>query len=298
MLTLQLVGELPENSVYMAGAQRLQPHLSPGKAELPLPEGTLLPVAVTIKAIGFQPLTVTVAHLAGLEEPRPVSPERSKGTLVLSRHGPSDYGAVSVQMYQTLEKEQGFVPLNRFSYSRGFTGAEREQIRWELPTGSYDVRLLGVNRQINTRNYQRVTIEEGGEQPCLMPPSFLGRFAGELAGTGSAAPPSTTSVQLRFTENLTEGEMVEQARTSLEGLRVNSEGVLTATLRCSSGHETPAYDQTLTARLSGDGSELNVKFVEVFTDDVHARAAVKRPAYAETEWQRSGTLHRQSGGGY
>ena len=44
-----------------------------------------------------------------------------------------------------------------------------------------------MNHAVRTRSWQNVTVTEGGEQSCALPPSYAGRFSGELTTGGDAA---------------------------------------------------------------------------------------------------------------
>lgn len=291
---LQVLGDIPDQVTWTVGETPAKLNAREGKAELPLPSGAHLPLAVTARAPGYQPFRYTLTKLADLPQAVPFALERAKGSVAIPGGARSDYIAVSARMIQALPGDEGRVPVNRFT-TRFELAANGQGLRFDLPTGIYQLSLIGMNHAVRTRSWQNVTVAEGGEQSCALPPSYAGHFSGELTTGGDAADTegARIPVEINLSSTLNEGELREKQRIALSDIQVDSAGILTATARPAAAPQTPVFDQSLTAQLSADGNAIEVKLTEAFGTAPEGKAGPQRPAYSETEWFRRGTLLRQ-----
>jgi serine/threonine protein kinase len=288
---LKLAGELPAHTTWTVGGTAVSSAAKEDHTEIPLPARKELPAEVLGKAPGYKPFHVNLpadrdAFNAMLKEAVEMSPERATGALVISRGGPCDYGNLAAQMLNALPTETDSVPVSRITLSKTLPGTT-ETVRWDLPTGVYQLSLVGLRTSVNTRPFQVITIQEGKEETCQLPATFAGRYSGKVSG-----PDGEGTAELMLFDTLTEGVLHYRMNFLVEHVRVNSKGVLTATAK-SNGSRSEAGDLSLSAKLSKDGGQLEVKLGEVFSPD---RNAPGNTAAAGGERVQTGTLQRVSSG--
>jgi len=284
-----LVGDFPSQCTFEVDGSPIQPRLASGSGEVPL-GGKTLPVEVRVKARGFRDVVCQITGREQLESPQSVSFGRNKGTLVLRRRATSDYSRASVRMEEALPAEEGFVPLERVTRSKGIINEEE---RLELPSGKWVVTLEGNNgRVVRPRVLQRVEIEDNSERECVLPMSFAGVFKGGLRD-----PDGVAATELVIEPGLTEGSFSDTRggvarRARLEGCRVDGAGAFSALVKFSHSPTAPAYDEQITATLANETGDLTVKIFEVLTDGESVKKQMKRAPFAEDDWSRTGMLKR------
>jgi hypothetical protein len=289
---LKLVGEIPGHAVWKVGGSPAQVVSKEDDAELPLPAGKALPVEVVGTAAGHRTFRRKIEHVSELRQPFETMMERAKGTLLIQRRATCDYGNVSAQMVNPLDTDGEYVQISRITLSKSLPAATSEPVRWELPTGVYQISLVGLRNPVNTRPFQEVTIRENMEVTCELPASFAGDYAGKLSlrsGAGQPSAGSEAQASVSFSDTLAEGKLRYGGDYIMERLRVSSKGVLTAVVKPVVSRRNA--NQLLTAHLSDDGSQLEVELTDIFEGD---GSTAGQPAAGETAPVRFGTLQRIS----
>lgn len=281
----RFVGDLPEHAEFTVGGAKVKARRTGSTWEVPL-GGARTPVEVAFHARGYASAPKQIASAADLGEPLPVELKRATGKVVFKFRGPSDYSNVHLKMLETLPDDAGLVPVSRVAHGSGLTMPET---RLNLPTGKYLVILQSGNGSIvKTRELARIEVREGAEVICPLPVSYVGKYAGEAGGS---------PVELTIESSLDGGELVDQAggttrRVRLEQGRVNPAGAFTAVAKFSEAHSPAGYDEQIVARLSDDGSVIEITTTESAQPNRAIEEIVGRPPRSQSEWSRTGTLRR------
>jgi hypothetical protein len=284
--TLSFISEL-DHAKFTVGGEPVTARRSGTKWEVPIGRRTL-PVEAVLHAAGYRSRAVQITDAAQMAEAVPLTPERSKGTLVLRASGAADYSNAVVKMYETLPEESGLVPINLVGFGAEIGAAADKRLL--LETGKYLVTLRGnLGRAVRPRELSRVEIRADGEVVCALPPSFAGRFAGELrdsAGIGRT--------ELTIEPGFESGELADERegairRARVENFLIKNDGKLTALVKFSALGSPVAYDEDLTAQFTAENG-LEITLTEHTGESPLVEAALQRPPLAPAKWTRTGML--------
>ena len=257
--------------------------------DLTIPDGgAFLPYEIVGEVPGFTPEKIRIESRRDIITRIEFFPKMQKGTLVFKTERGCDYTEVGVKMMRPLSDSTAPPPV---SHVLSFPIEPSGSTTAELVPGFHMLTLQSAQGDAERRWQKEVEVRGGTRQEFILPPSWVGTYAGNLDVAGSAAPAGAKlNCRLNVEPNLIGTFEKNGRRCAFEKGRLDTEGNLKIRLRWSRVEQGEhSFDWMLTAKRQADAT-VSIEVTEARETDSNLEAELGRQPFTTLQWKAVGAM--------